>query len=317
MFKKRARKEVPLRKKEKDEEGGEEGGERGAREEDDTTPVIDIGMKKLQQSMRKRANGVDVNALRTKVAKGDPGSAPDGSADVGKSSAAGVGSKFESRVDIGLTNTPSVHEDIMEEYIRNKMGENDPEITTQKAAGAQGRDDAEEEDGARAALSLANESMSAYAISQELKTLVSGQTDNGRPRSDSVSDMGPAGAGASVGALLAEVALPERYKIENIVETEKAKARERIRMRGKKVGDEGSNTAFRFMNYKRRSGPTTSESAAQGAAGMQTGPEVASVPTAKEVKEAAVGKSKYKGPMASDNKAFTRFIKLDEQHRNR
>jgi hypothetical protein len=99
-FKKRVgKKEVHIRRKEVEEETG--------MEDEGVEAVVDLGLFKMQQSMRKRGNGIDIYARPIKAAKADDvGGGGGGTALVED----GVAGKFEVKEDIGLVTKPSEHE---------------------------------------------------------------------------------------------------------------------------------------------------------------------------------------------------------------
>jgi len=106
-FKKRSgKKEAHIRRKEVEEETGVE--------EEGAEAAVDLGLFKMQQSMRKRGNGIDINARPVKVAKADGTGGGGGGAGAGGGGAAAVGDgvagKFEVKEDIGLVTKPSEHE---------------------------------------------------------------------------------------------------------------------------------------------------------------------------------------------------------------
>ena len=101
----------------------------------------------------------------------------------------------------------------MEAYIRSKMARDEPATAGQA-------DDDDDDDGA---VAVAVGSLSAYAISEDVKALAKGDFElaanaipSSRPRSGSDADTTPAGQGATVSALLAEVALPDKYRHKSI-----------------------------------------------------------------------------------------------------
>ena len=99
-FKKRVgKKEVHIRRKEVEEETGVE--------DEGVEAAVDLNLFKMQQSMRKRGNGIDINARPIKAAKADDvGGGGGGMALVED----GVAGKFEVKEDIGLVTKPSEHE---------------------------------------------------------------------------------------------------------------------------------------------------------------------------------------------------------------
>jgi hypothetical protein len=99
-FKKRiGKKEVHIRRKKVEEETGVE--------DEGVEAAVDLGLFKMQQSMRKRGNGIDINARPIKAAKADGVGGDGGGAALVED---GVAGKFEVKEDIGLVTKPSEHE---------------------------------------------------------------------------------------------------------------------------------------------------------------------------------------------------------------
>jgi len=185
----------------------------------------------------------------------------------------------------------------MEAYIRSKMARDEP-----ATAGQAGDDDDDE------AAAVAG-SLSAYAISEDVKALAKGDFEvaagapSARPRSGSDADTTPAGQGASVSALLAEVALPDKYRHNNERATEEASRKQRRH-------HIPSSTAgmFRFgeLGGKKKSAQTKFNEEQN----KVSVPAVATV-SAPGTANAHEGAKKKQFNRASDNLAFERFKKRE------
>jgi hypothetical protein len=188
----------------------------------------------------------------------------------------------------------------MEAYIRSKMARDEPATVGQA-------DIDDDDDGA---VAVAAGSLSVYAISEDVKALAKGDFElaanavpSSRPRSGSDADTTPAGQGATVSALLAEVALPDKYRHNNEKATEEASHKQRRR-------HIPSSTAgmFRFgeLGGKKKSAQTKFDEEQQ----KVSVPAVATV-SVPGTADAHQGAKKKQFNRASDNIAFERFKKRE------
>ena len=297
MFKKRSgSKNGSVRKRVLDDGEDEDGEEAGA-------AVGSIGLFKLQQNLRKRTQGMDINMKSLKVAK--EGSSHNTEASAASAPSAAFGQQFESRDTIGGKKETVAHADIMEEYVRQKMGE------------VSGSEEDKEGGGIEVSGSSLPTALDAFALDGHVKDLVAGTTA-ARKRSDSVSESGPAGMGASISGVLSEVALPETVRAENMKRTEEA--RTYLRRGGRDINTTSAGSrdnkagAFRFQQKTPRSRHSEASSLGKKNSDGSTPPvAVIDVPTEETIAERQVGKSKYTGPRASDHRILDNFRRRDKR----